>query len=168
MVKWCIQPWYQSPNFARMWCSILCWSKTENPQNMLWLTLKSSRDLIVTECLPEQTVWHQSKGTSEVQIYHTEAFCPCYLHFMPNHVNMFQTSKNSWDSCFLHRYIYQAICLQMGDQTPCYHTKEDLSIHQIDRSEETYGHGILLLRNENTTCLPATSSELFHFPRQSP
>ena len=65
-------------------------------------------------------MWHWSKGVSKIQNDHTEvsAFCPRCLNLMLSHATMFQTS---WDSCFLHRSMHQAICLQIGDQPPCYH-----------------------------------------------
>ena len=44
-------------------------------------------------------------------------------------IMLLQTSRNSWESCFLHRYIYQTFCHQIGDQPPCYHAKEYLSFH---------------------------------------
>ena len=70
-------------------------------------------DLKVSEWkwIPQQTVWHQSKGISRVQKYHMEVstFCPCCLNLMPNQMLL----------CFLYRNVYQAICLQIGDQPPC-------------------------------------------------
>ena len=60
------QPWCQSLYATRMWCSYrkICFDAN---------AAIFSRDLKVTECLPQQTVWHQSKE------YNTEGLCLLFL-----------------------------------------------------------------------------------------